>query len=51
MHETCCGCPHHTPNGECYIGQIENCPLDRKEMIGWVCDIINSLTHKMEEKK
>ena len=33
MHETCCGCPNHTPNGECYIGTIENCVLDKKEKI------------------
>lgn len=23
----CFGCKYHTPNGECYIGTIENCIL------------------------
>lgn len=26
----CLGCKHHTPNGECYIGTIEHCPLEKK---------------------
>lgn len=30
MPNTCGGCPHHTPNGECYIGTIEDCKLERK---------------------
>lgn len=31
MPNTCGGCPHHTPNGECYIGTIENCKLEEKK--------------------
>ena len=30
MHN-CFTCKNNTPNGECFIGQIEHCPLDEVE--------------------
>lgn len=29
--QNCFTCEHSTPNGECSIGQIENCPLEKED--------------------
>lgn len=39
----CSPCPYATCNGECWIGHIENCPLEEKITVKQLIDILKKM--------